>query len=159
MPLIASELAGYLMAISAWGIFLASMGDSYPWLRLTVRVACSAYLIYVAVKLWMSTGTLSSSGSAVIKPAVLFLTTLLNPKGLLFASTIFPPKAFDDLQVYVMTMGLFMGLAAPIGLVWVSLGAVVGSGRVIALDPLKLQRVFAIVIGVFSATLVWTAIQ
>ncbi len=159
MPLIASALAGYLIAISAWGIFLASMGDYYPWLSTTVRVACSAYLLYVAVKLWMSTGTFSSSGPMAIRPSVQFLTTLLNPKGLLFASTIFPSQAFGDLQVYVMTMGLFTGLAVPMGLAWISLGTVVGSGQVIALDPVKLQRVFAIVIGVFSATLVWTAIH
>jgi threonine/homoserine/homoserine lactone efflux protein len=157
--LIACALAGYLMAISGWGILITSMENSYPWLSTTVRVACSAYLLYVAAKIWMSTKNPSISGPRAIGPATVFMTTLLNPKGLLFASTIFPPQAFDDLQVYVMTTALFACLVVPIGVVWVSLGTVVGSGRVVSLNPLKLQRALAVVIVVFSATLVWTAIH
>ena len=159
LPLILFELAGYLIAIAGWGILLVSIGKYYPWLSAVVRVACSGYLLYVAVKIWMSTEKPPIAGSQPIGPATVFVTTMLNPKGLLFASTIFPPQAFEHLQVYVMSMALFACVVAPIGTVWVMVGALVGSGRVMTLDPLKLQRGLAVVIVVFSATLVWSTIQ
>lgn len=159
LPLIAFELAGYLIAISGWGIFLASMEQYYTWLSAAVRVACGCYLLYIAVKIWMSTGKPPISESRTIGPATVFVTTMLNPKGLLLASTIFPPHAFDDMQVYLSATALFACVVVPIGIVWVVFGAIVGSGRVISMDPVKLQRALALVIGVFSATIVWTAIH
>ena len=159
LPLILFELTGYLIAISGWGILLMSIEKYYPWVSAAVRVVCSGYLLYVAVKIWMSTEQPPIAGSQTIGPATVFVTTMLNPKGLLFASAIFPPQAFEHLQVYVVTMALFACVVAPIAMVWVMLGALVGSGRVIALDPLKLQRALAVVIVVFSATLVWSTVQ
>lgn len=99
LPLIAFELAGYLIAISGWGVFLTSMEQYYPWLSAAVRTACSGYLLHVAVKIWLSTGKPRISESRVIGPVTVFATTTLNPKGLLFASTIFPLHAFDNMQV------------------------------------------------------------
>lgn len=159
LPLIAFALAGYLLVILGWGIFLTSMGNHYPGLSMAVRVACSGYLFYIAVKIWMSTEKSPISGSKTIGPATVFVTTMLNPKGLLFASTIFPSEAFDNMQVYLISTVLFACMVVPIGIVWVVFGAVVGSGRVIAMNPVKLQRTLAVVIGVFSATMVWTAIH
>lgn len=159
LPLILFELAGYLIAISGWGILVTSIGKYYPWLSATVRVVCSGYLLYVAVKIWMSTENAPRAGSQTIGPGTVFVTTMLNPKGLLFASAIFPPQAFENLQVYVAVVALFACMVAPIGTVWVMLGALIGSGRVIDLDPLKLQRALAVVIVVFSATLVWSTVQ
>ena len=159
LPLIAFEFAGYLIAISGWGIFLASVGSYYPWMSMVVRVVCSGYLLYVAVRMWLSAAKLPISDSKTIGPATVFMTTILNPKGLLFASIIFPSQAFTRIQFYMLIMALFACVVAPIGAIWVAIGAAIGSGRVIVLDPVKLQRVFALVIGVFSATIVWTAIH
>lgn len=158
-PLVAFELAGYLIAISGWGVFLTSIEQDYPWVSTAVRVICSGYLIYLAVQIWLSTSKMPRSISRPIGPMAVFATTLLNPKGLLFASTIFPAHAFDDAQVYIVAMALFMCVVVPIGTAWVAMGAVVGSGRVVAMDPVKLQRVFALVIGVFSATIAWTTVR
>lgn len=159
VPLVAFELVGYLLAISMWGVFLTSIEQYYPWVGTTVRVACSGYLIYLAVQIWRATSETPRSTSRTIGPMAVFITTVLNPKGLLFASTIFPAHAFDDGQVYVAAMALFTCVVVPIGTLWVAMGVVVGSGRVIAIDPVKLQRVFALVIGVFSATIAWTTVR
>jgi len=159
VPLVAFELAGYLLAISGWGVFLTSIEQYYPWVGTAVRVACSGYLIYLAVQIWRSTNETPRTTSRTISPMAVFTTTLLNPKGLLFASTIFPSHAFDNGQTYVAAMALFACAVVPIGAAWVAIGAVVGSGRVIAMDPVKLQRVFALVIGVFSATIAWTTVR
>jgi threonine/homoserine/homoserine lactone efflux protein len=159
LPLIAFAFAGYIFAISGWGIVLASVGNYYPWLNMVVRVVCSGYLLYIAVRIWRSAERPPISGSKTIGPATVFVTTILNPKGLLFASTIFPPEAFDNMQVYLISTALFACMVVPIGIVLVVFGAVVGSGRMIAMNPVKLQRTLAVVIGVFSATMVWTAIH
>lgn len=159
LPLIAFAFAGYIIAISGWGIFLAPVGNYYPWLNMVVRVVCSGYLLYIAVRIWRSAERPPISGSKTIGPATVFVTTILNPKGLLFASTIFPPHAFDNVEVYLIATALFACVVAPIGIVWVVLGALIGSGRVIAMDPFKLQRALAVVIVVFSATLVWSTVQ
>lgn len=159
LPLIAFAFAGYIIAISGWGIFLASVGKYYPWLNMVLRAICSGYLFYLAIRIWRSAERPPISGSKTIGPATVFMTTILNPKGLLFASTIFPPQAFDSMHFYLLTTALFACMVVPIGIVWVVLGAVVGSERVIFMDPGKVQRALAIVIGVFSATIVWTAIH
>jgi len=74
---------------------------------------------------------------------------------LLFASVIFPPNAFEDQQTYLATMGLFACLLLPIGFVWIKFGAALSKGCLF--NPLKLQRVAALVIGMFSATIAWSA--
>jgi threonine/homoserine/homoserine lactone efflux protein len=157
--LIAFELAGYLIAISGWGTLLASLEQYYPWLSVVMRVACGCYLLYVAVTIWISTEKVLKSVPRTIGPATVLVTTLLNPKELLFATTIFPPHAFDNMQVYLTAAALFACMVVPIGSAWVVLGAVIGSGQVISLNPAKLQRALAVVIGVFSATIVWSAIH
>ena len=159
LPLIVFELGGYCIAISGWGIFLASLLPTYPWLSTVSRVACGFYLLYVAVKIWSSTENFPTTGSRTVGPATVFVTTLLNPKGLLFASAIFPPLASNNGQVYLIAAGLFACMVVPIASAWVLLGAVIGSGRVVAMNPGKLQRALAVVLGVFSASLVWTTFQ
>jgi threonine/homoserine/homoserine lactone efflux protein len=159
LPLIAFAVTGYIIAISGWGIFLASVEKYYPWLNVLVRVICSGYLLYIAVRVWRSAERPPMSGSKTIGPATVFVTTILNPKGLLFASTIFPPQAFDSMQFYLLATALFACMVVPIGILWVVIGAAVGSGRVMFMDPVKAQRALAILIGGFSATTVWSAIH
>lgn len=158
LPLVAVALAGYLIAISGWGIFLTSM-EQYPWVSVTVRVACGCYLLYVAIKIWVSTGTYPISESKPIGPVIVFVTAMLNPKGLLFASAIFPRETFDNMQAYLVTMALFATMVVPIGIAWSAFGSIVGSAGVSCVDPVKLQRGLAVVIGVFSATIMWTTIH
>jgi threonine/homoserine/homoserine lactone efflux protein len=159
LPLIVFEFAGYLIAISGWGILLASLEKYYPWLSAVARVACGCYLFYVAIKIWFSTRNPPMTDSRTIGPVTVFVTTMLNPKGLLFASAIFPPPAFDDARLFLTAAALFACMVVPIGSVWVVLGAVIGSGRVLSLNPVKLQRALALVIGIFSSTIVWSAVH
>ncbi len=156
LPLAAFELAGYLVAISVWGFFLTSAQQQYPWLGTSVRIASSCYLAFMAVKMWRAAQALSASEQRLIGPGDLFLATLLNPKGLVFASAIFPPHAFDDIQVYLAAIALFACLLLPIGLIWIRFGAALASGRLTFMSPAKLQRAAALAIGVFSVSIAWT---
>ena len=158
LPLIAFELAGYLIGISVWGVILTSLLPDYPWLSMSARIVCSCYLFYVAVRMWGGTSKAHASLPGSVTGTTVFFTTLLNPKGLLFASTTFPPHAFDGIQDYLATIALFACMVVPIGTAWIMLGAVVGGRYLVCLDTVKLHRIFALVICLFSASIAMTTI-
>jgi threonine/homoserine/homoserine lactone efflux protein len=158
LPLIAAELAGYLVSISAWGRFLAHAAHALPWLPSLLRVAAGLYIAYLAVDMWRAAVALPDSSQRTGGMRALFVATLLNPKGLLFAGTIFPAVAFTQMPAYVAAMLTFACLAVPVALAWIAFGAALGSGK-LWLDPVKMQRGASIVLGVFSLSLAWAALH
>jgi threonine/homoserine/homoserine lactone efflux protein len=159
LPLIGAELAGYFVSISAWGRFLAHAALALPWLPSVLRIASGVYIAYLAVDMWRAAVALPDSAQPVNGLRALFVATLLNPKALLFASTIFPAAAFESGAVYVQAMALFACLLVPIAVAWITFGAALGSGKLKWLDPVKMQRGASIVLGVFSLSLAWTALH
>ena len=89
------EFAGYLVSISAWGLFLSHAATSLTWLPTLLRLASSLYLAYLSVRMWQTANSFSSSAHATIGLRTLFVATLLNPKAILFAGTIFPAAVFQ----------------------------------------------------------------
>lgn len=159
LPLIAAELAGYLVAISVWGRFLAQAAHALPWLSVLLRVAAGTYIAWLAVDMWRAAVALPDSTQKASGTLRLFLATLLNPKALLFAGTIFPAAAFVLWPAYLLSMLIFACLLAPIALAWIAFGAALGSGKLGWLDPAKIQRGASVVLGVFSLTLAWSALH
>lgn len=158
-PLVGFELAGYLVGITAWGLFLVSAQAVYPWIGIVVRVASSVYLAYVAVKIWCAAGADVTTRQEPIGPCALFIATLLNPKGLVFASTLFPAYAFENLPGYLAAMAQFIGLLVPIAFIWIKFGALLAGRRIGFINPERLQRTAALVIGVFSVSIVGSAVR
>ena len=102
LPLIAAELAGYLVAISVWGRFLAQAAHALPWLSVLLRVAAGTYIAWLAVDMWRAAVALPDSTQKASGTLRLFIATLLNPKALLFAGTIFPAAAFVLWPAYLL---------------------------------------------------------
>jgi threonine/homoserine/homoserine lactone efflux protein len=159
LPLIGAELAGYLVAISAWGRFLAHAAHALPWLPSVLRIASGLYIAYLAVDMWRAAVALPDSTQPANGLRALFVATLLNPKALLFAGTIFPSVAFEQWTVYALAMSVFACLLVPIALAWIAFGAALGSGKLTWLDPVKMQRGASIVLGMFSLSLAWAALH
>jgi threonine/homoserine/homoserine lactone efflux protein len=157
LPLIASELAGYVIAISIWGVLLLQVQHQYPWSIAIVRIASSFYLVFIAVKLWGSARAVPAPGRRSIGSKALFGATLLNPKALLFSSTIFPPHAFDSVRTYLTLLAIFSCLLVPIGFGWTWIGAKMGSGNPTAMRRVNFQRAAALVVGIFSASIALAA--
>jgi threonine/homoserine/homoserine lactone efflux protein len=155
--LTAAELAGYLIAISVWGGFLGQASHAWPWLPLAMRIISGAYVAYLAVNMWRSAVQLPSAPGHEIGMRTLLVATLLNPKAILFAGTIFPAAAFTDLAAYLLAMGVFSALLLPIGLMWVGFGAQLGAGKLTWLKPTHVQRGASVVLGAFSLSLAWAA--
>jgi threonine/homoserine/homoserine lactone efflux protein len=159
LPLLIFELAGYFFAISVWGIFFISVQEQYSFLGSTIRIISSCYLAYVALKMWRAARTLETSQQAPISAAGLFTATVLNPKGLVFASAIFPAHAFDDIQGYLAAMTLFSCLLLPIGFAWIAFGATLRRRKLALVNQYTFQRAAALVIGLFSVSLAWKFIS
>ncbi|CDY79793.1 Putative threonine efflux protein [Caballeronia glathei] len=159
IPLIGAELAGYLISISLWGFFLITASRGMPWLGPALRIASGIYIGYLAVHMWRAAIALTDTGEPAITLRALFLATLLNPKGLLFASTVFPANAFTDAAHYARAMAEFAALLVPIALAWIAFGAGMGNGRLTWIDPVKVQRGASLVLGAFSLSLAWAAFR
>ncbi|MEM5343506.1 LysE family translocator [Paraburkholderia azotifigens] len=159
LPLIGAELAGYAVSISVWGRFIGHAAHTLPWLPAVLRIASGLYIAYLAVDMWRAAVALPDSAPRTNGPRALFVATLLNPKALLFAGTIFPSIVFEDMRGYAFAMTLFACLLVPIAFAWISFGAALGSGKLKWLDPVKMQRAASIVLGMFSLSLAWAALH
>ena len=157
--LTAAEFAGYFVSISGWGYFLSHAATSLTWLPTLLRIASGLYLAYLSVRMWQTADSLPSSAQGTIGLRVLFTATLLNPKAILFGGTIFPAAAFESLGAFVEAMAIFTALLVPIGLAWIAFGAELGSGRLMRLSPVHMQRGASIVLAAFSLSLAWVALH
>ena len=157
--LLGAEFAGYLVSISVWGYVLSHAAASLAWLPAFLRLASSVYLAYLAVRMWQTANAFPSAEQQTIGLRTLFTATLLNPKAILFAGTIFPAAVFQSLGAYLEAMTLFTILLIPSGLAWIAFGAALGSGRLMRINPMHVQRCASIVLAAFSLSLVWAVLH
>lgn len=155
--LIGAELAGYLVSISLWGHVLLAAAQRMPGVGSGLRVASGCYIAYLAFKMWRAAADLGQTAQTPVGLRAMFVATLCNPKGLLFASTLIPASAFSNWHDYGVAMTLFAGLLVPIAFAWIGFGAALGRGGMRWLDPVHLQRGASIVLGMFSLSLAWAA--
>jgi threonine/homoserine/homoserine lactone efflux protein len=155
LPLIPAEIAGYLVAI---GILLAAiepLARAYPAVMVGAKLAAAAYLAWTAVQLWRGGSAELMAFPAPASPARVFLTTLLNPKALIFASVIFPR---DGLASLVVHAAVFTALVAAIGAGWIGLGNVIAHAAAGAATPQRVSRVGAVALGVFATLIARSAV-
>lgn len=153
-PLVIAEALGYIVAISVWGLFLNTFAATRPWLYDVVKLVSSVYIFCLAVKMWTQSRVLEGVSIRPVNFRDQFTATLMNPKALLFASTLFPREAFESMQVYLSAFALFAIVVAPIGVGWSCLGGLISSRRTWARRSSTLLRGASLVLVMFSATLV-----
>ncbi|SIO46459.1 LysE family translocator [Paraburkholderia phenazinium] len=157
--LIGAEFAGYFVSITVLGCFLSHAATSLTWIPALLRIASSLYLAVLAVRMWQTASEFPASTQKAIGLRTLFVATLLNPKAILFAGTIFPAIAFERLPAYLEAMGIFTAALIPTGLAWIAFGAALGSGRLMRISPVHLQRCASIILAAFSLSLAWTVLR
>ncbi|MGV7213980.1 LysE family translocator [Bradyrhizobium sp. UFLA05-112] len=125
LHLLVAELAGYLLAILALRALLGPLMIAVPMLGTMLRIVVALYLIHLAVLLWRH-GTDDSGGRAPVTFQRVLITTLLNPKAIIFASTLLPLElgAFDLMPWLV----LLAAQIVTIGAAWIALGVSLGRG-------------------------------
>jgi threonine/homoserine/homoserine lactone efflux protein len=109
--------------------------------------------------MWRMTPAFDAPLQAELGSRTLFVATLLNPKAILFAGTIFPPVAFVHGTAYLIAMTVFAALLLPIGLAWIAFGAALGSGRLAWVSAKGMQRCASLVLAAFSLSLAWSLLR
>src|SRR5262245_59970631 len=82
--LLVAELCGYLLAITLLRLVLGPLIMANPVLGTGIRLAAAIYLVYLAVVLWRHS-SVKVYDSCPVSFSRVFVTTLLNPKAIVFA--------------------------------------------------------------------------
>lgn len=149
-PLLAAELFGYLTIITLSRFVLLPLIEVYPPAGPVLKLGVVAYLVYAAVRLWRDRISIGE-GSAAIGPRLVFVTTVLNPKGLVLAVSVFP-KEHPMLAAYFAVFAVVVLCA---GFAWFALGR--GLANLAGRRALLLPRVAAVALVGFAAVLAVSA--
>ena len=122
LPLVFAELCGYLVTVDLVGFLLRPVILSHPPIGSALKLGVALYLVWAAIGLWRNVASLESARTAVGWRSV-FVATLLNPKGLVFALGIIPfgsPAIAGYLGAFAVSV-LFAGVC------WVGVGHLIGA--------------------------------
>jgi threonine/homoserine/homoserine lactone efflux protein len=144
--LLLAELTGYLAIIWLARLALLPLIDLYPPAGIAVKVVVILYLCFAAFRLWRNPIAVGTDAVAV-GPRLVFFTTMLNPKGLIFAVAVFP-RDHPQLYAYFLAFAVLVGVC---GLTWFSLGR--GLSLIAGSRASLLPRVAAIALLGFAAVL------
>ena len=155
LRLLPFELAGYSLAIGALTLALGRTVAAVPSVGIAARVIASAYLVWSAITLWRRSQRLSLQGATVVSPTRVFITTLLNPKALIFAFVIMPAGEPEELAPYVFAFWLLVPACA---CAWIAAGALLAGPDVDAITPARIAKVAAAALLLFAAAIGGSAI-
>jgi threonine/homoserine/homoserine lactone efflux protein len=155
LPLLASEVLGYFIAITAWTELVGAASASQPWVPVGAKLLASAFLIWSAWKLWQNAGHADFRQSG-ITPGRVLGTTLVNPKALIFAFAIFPPVGFVTRLPY---LGLFTGLVIVTAVGWMTLGMLAARRSAGLLTSSRVERITAVALAAFAMLLMVQTIE
>lgn len=155
LKLIPAEITGYLIAIGCLLAVVEPIAASHPMIPVASKLIASAYLAWLAVQLWRDGGAELIKVPAPASPGRLFLTTLLNPKALIFAFVIFPHTGFATLGPYA---AVFAAMVAVIGGGWIVLGNLIARSATGTATPKRISRLAAIALGIFATLIASSAV-
>jgi len=146
---------GAMALASAAGI--AALVTAVPALGVAMRVAGSAYLVFLAWQIARS-GSLRA-GSAARPMSLLEATAFqwVNPKAWIFALgavTTFRPQDIDPIVGAILVAGVMMAVIVPCASLWAAFGNALGS----LLERERTRRVVSVVLAVLvlaTIVLVW----
>lgn len=147
--LLPAELLGYLTAILPLLYLGGRLLDQLPFAAVALKIMAAVWVMLLAVRLW----GLRADGAArdLVTARRVYVTTMLNPKSLIFGLVLLPP--FDDAMLPAK-LAIFCLLVAGVALVWGAAGRATqfgDGGR----DRLQLtQRIAAVWLGTVSVTLI-----
>ena len=145
-PLLFAEVGAYLIAILTIRLVLAPVLHDYPAVTIAIKIAVALYLVWLAIRLWQRPITTRTDQSQV-RFSNVFVTTLLNPKALIFALTLIPREAQGLIWYFVA----FSGLVLLAGTGWLLLGA--GIGLAAGRWPRLLPRIAAVALTAFAGVI------
>jgi threonine/homoserine/homoserine lactone efflux protein len=155
LRLIPAEISGYLVAIGCLLAVLQPLVASHPLVPVASKLLAAAYIAWTAVRLWRDGGAKLMSVPVPASTKRLLLTTLLNPKALIFAFVIFPHSALATLWPHAI---IFSALVAAVGCGWILLGSLIARSAAGTATPKRISRVAAIALSVFAILIASSAV-
>lgn len=155
LPLLAGELGGYAIAITLWSEIVGAAATSQPLVPAVAKFVAAAFLVWSAWKLWSHAGRTDLPQRGITLSRV-FATTLINPKGLVFAFAIFPQVGFVARLPY---LGVLAVLVVGTAIGWMALGAVLARSSRGLLTSSRVERATAVALAVFAGLLVAQTVQ
>ena len=125
LNLILAEVGAYFISISSLVLGLEPVTRTYSTVPQLLRVACSIYLIHLAIRLWRSGGQKTQDSHPITVRRV-FFTTLMNPKNLIFAFGIFPTPSAGAGELLPYLAG-FSVICTVVASGWIAAGALIQS--------------------------------
>lgn len=156
LVLVPAEISGYLISITTLMLLAAPLVAASTFVAAILKVACGLYLGYAAWRLWSS--KLSQVDGQQIRFRYVFITTLLNPKGLLFAFGVFPVSGPHEGGV-IFRLTIFAGVCVIVANVWIACGAFLRSRTAAHLTSGAFLKVAAAVLAFFAVLLLGSAIE
>ncbi len=132
-----AAVAGYLIAIAALVTLAGPAVAASPVFAAGLKLAAGLLLIRAAWKLWRSGGIGAGPLASAPGAGAVFATTLINPKSLVFAFAILPPRPLPEIAPHLAIVALSVAL---VSLGWIAAGALLagGSGRMVT--PARICR-------------------
>jgi len=155
LQLIPAEVVGYLTSISLLVFIFRPVVDALPLAATVLRLGCGAYLAILALNIWRASNRDAAQTSLVGFQRV-FITTLLNPKSLIFAFQIFPN---GGIRLSLSFLGAFAVICIAAATMWICIGAILRRRTEAFLTGVVIRRVTAIVLGLFAILFVATAMR
>ena len=152
LPLVPAELAAYLIAILTIGFLDSPLISNVPMLATALRLAVAVYLAVLALRLWRR-GAVDIVQGRLVRPRDVFVTTLLNPKAVIFATGVIPLH-HPDSSAYLAAFCLVL---VCVSVSWIGIGVVIGRGMLRASGPPIVPRVGAAALWAIAAVLTVTA--
>jgi threonine/homoserine/homoserine lactone efflux protein len=149
LGLVPAEAAGYTISILAIGLLLGPWIAGQPAVATGLRAAVGLYLLWLAVRLWRRGGEALARG-VLVTPGQVFVTTLLNPKAIVFALGILP---FGAERVWPYMAG-FLLLLGGVAVGWIAAGAMLERAAGRAGWSGLVPRIGAAAVGSFAVLLV-----
>lgn len=152
--LIPAEIAGYLTIVLPLSYIGAQLFAAMPWLVIALEICAAIWVMLLAVKLWRQ--PVANAEATSIGFSDIYLTTLMNPKGMILGLVLLPPFGEEGYGLYLAGLILIISLVAGI---WGSLGALLQSPEHGARRVRLLKRVASCWLAVISITIATKAIR
>ena len=148
--LMPAEMIGYLISISALLMVVRPLAQTSAVATMALRAACGCYLLYLAWTLSRARNEHTTTERVGFRHV--FVTTLLNPKAVVFAFLIFPDPGLPQ-WLQLRAFGLFIAICAFACAGWLTLGAMIGQQAGFFITPRGFQRGAAAALAIFAVVM------
>jgi threonine/homoserine/homoserine lactone efflux protein len=146
--LLPAELLGYLTTILPLTWAGAELLAHHPAAAVTLKLLAAAWVMFLAVKLWRLSANPGEQTGVTARRV--YLTTVLNPKALIFGLVLLPAPAADD---FFPKLAFLCTMVMAVALVWGGFGRLTQVGESGSRRLLLVQRTASVWLAIVSVTL------